>query len=40
MDRQSIKEVVSILMESSLYFGTSLRDRWELVQSLATRIKG
>ena len=35
-----IKEIVSILMESSLYLSCPLKERMELVHSLASRITG
>ncbi len=33
------KELISILMESSLYFNVSLRERLHLIEDLLSRIK-
>ena len=38
MDRQRIKEIISILMESSLYFSLPLRERLELVRGLVAKL--
>jgi hypothetical protein len=37
MDRQKIKEIISILMESALYFDFSLQERLEIVKGLALK---
>lgn len=38
MERQKIKQIISILMESSLYFGFSPQERLEIVKGLVTRV--
>lgn len=38
MERQKIKEIISILMESSLYFKLSLHERLELVRGLVAKV--
>ena len=37
--RMRLKEIVSILMESDLYFGFSLRERLAIVQGLAMHMR-
>lgn len=39
MYRPEMKEVISILMESSLYFLLPVKERLELVQSFVHRVK-
>ncbi len=38
MDRQIIKEIISILMESSLYFEISPQERLEIVKGLVSKV--
>jgi len=38
MERQKIKELVSILMESSLYFDFTVKERLELIRRLISRV--
>ncbi len=38
MDRQKIKEIISILMESSLYFDLPLKERWAAIKHLMPRV--
>jgi hypothetical protein len=38
MERQKIKEIVSILMESSIYFEYPLKQRLEIIRGLISRV--
>jgi hypothetical protein len=38
MDREKVKEIVSILMESPLYFDLSLIERMELIRRLVSMV--
>lgn len=39
MERQKIQEIISILMESSLYFSLPVHERLELIRGLAPRVQ-
>ncbi len=38
MERQRIREIISILMESSLYFKLSPRERLEIIRGLMVKV--
>ncbi len=38
MDREKVKEIVSILMESPLYFDLTLIERMELIRRLVSMV--
>jgi len=38
MDREKVKEIVSILMESPLYFDLTLIERMELIRRLISMV--
>ncbi|MDI6802104.1 MAG: hypothetical protein QMD01_08675 [Thermodesulfovibrionales bacterium] len=38
MERQKLREIISILMESSLYLELPLKERWIVIQTLAPKI--